>query len=605
MKTAFLLGTSISTTMAATGLPLKNFPGVGRGLAAYDQSKVLTNECQFATLGELLPPDTVEVYEAEKDLDLNYIGGIATRVQLSDKTGYNYFMRSNLNVGDLTNTWIEYDQNAAGVWCEEIEENQLTSGERGLRYCGRHGAGIHSSGGKFYSGDDINGVAMDLSGVALASGIDNSDDICNPATLFVGTDQAASIFTASTCNSITDYSLEEVSPHNGISSVTRTCTTGQSTTSCTTTIGGRTIDLAIASTCGVARTPGAVRIGHVDQAFVWYRYVRPPHTIVTTTTPNGDVSVELGGGTNAANEWIGDILYTQPQMAVIDQHLGAAFDVTALYVSSATASVTFSDAQDSTFSYRCSVSQADGSSFGSLDDATSAAQDPTVAEPLYDCTAQLVASAELSASAMTGCNPGAYFKSSLVQFAKLHTNHVEEGVNHTATGFATATGVAYNNGIVAGYKTVMGGAAAKYAVAAGLTQTPASASGDAKNKKDVWQCVVDCVTGNPFVVLSYNEDADIYDPESASPGTNGDSTRLTIGTDSTAVELVDPKTLNSGNDAAVAYTYVIGYVDLGYGCFHEDAAASDMPTRRLGHAKPQTWELASQMIFAGGHHVNV
>ena len=184
---------------------------------------------------------------------------------------------------------------------------------------------------------------------------------------------------------------------------------------------------------------------------------------------------------------------------------------------------------------------------------------------------------------------------------------MEVGTN--VTKFASGNSMLHQT---LGYYNRFNGAAEKYAlIAMNQSTLPAAAAMTSE-----WQCdaVDKCKTGNPFVLLQYNEDAGIWDSNMAA--TNGE---FTVETTSGFQNLIDPGTVYKDaaeqNLAAIAYTYVIGYVDFGYGCFNVDTTAADLideaKARRLAveprrlAVEPEEWKVHSQITFAGGHHIDI
>jgi len=598
MKSTLLIGTSLFAAANAL-LPLKNFPVKGRNTADFDKTNVANPSCAFATLTQLLPAKTIDTYYASADQDLGYIGGLATRIQLSDYSGYNYYMRgetsTNLIKGNINGGWgaaIPLSKRT-GVQCIEFEEHTLSHLQRGDAFCGRASSGIRMHGttpSYIKGGDDSAGHDFAVSESVRFSVLDNATDLCASAT-YMGPD---GIFADSSCSPVSSYTLNQpTNTPNGISLVIRSCTDNSQGTTCTDTIGSQTFDVAIASTCGVSggANGATFSIGSVEEAFVWYRYERPEYTITTTTSPTSahPVIISPSTGPNSVNHWLGDVLFVQPKQVVYAPSTSSSLDVTPLYVTSATASVSFGSTKNGNEVDEdvavCAISQGVDDGFNELNDAAQ-----TISAR---CTAELDASVQLNANTLTGCNPGAFLRSSLVQFARIHNTHVEVGTNATA----------YQGSHILGYQMESNGAAAKYAAIAGLT-------GNGNTKTDEWQCeeTDKCETGNPFVVLHYGEHADMYHTD-VEDQENGNVERLSVSTSSGRKLFINPATLGDG-DAAVAYTYIIGYVDFGFGCFQESGIYATTlidhgGSRRLGATAPQKWETHSQMIFAGGHHVDI
>lgn len=620
MKTLIFL-TSIAAAEAA--LPLKNFPGNKRGLVAFTPpatASTTLGDCSFSTLGNLLPDDTVEYDVFGDDLAAGYIGGIATRIQLSNKDGYKYYMR-----GSAQNLFSEFSKDFAYVQCAEIEDGELTDAERTSitsgtdhAHCGVGDVGIRKVGNAdsvIYGGSDTTGTDMQLDSdpglfntYAVDGGLCKATDMKNDA----GTTHQ--IIATSSCTDVGTYAIADATYANGISKVTKSCSTTVGSIDpsvsavedgCTVTIGSETIDVAIASKCGNngGRTEYTRTIGSVEEAFVWYRSTRPQvvYTIKPDPADKDLKIVTFDAPGLQVNNWIGDILFTRPPKTIDPPIDPKEVLATPSYVSAASSSVTFSSNTAGTGSIiaeanRCSI--ADSATYNAINNHFGT---ENIDPGHWKCQAKLDASVTLVNKVVGGCTPGAFLKSSLVQFARIHQTHIEVGTN--ATKFDDNSPLLHTT---LGYHNRFNGAAQKYAAIAMGTGNIANQS-----SKLTWQCETDdkCETGNPFVLLQYNEDAGIWDSSMAA-----NDGKFTVTTASGYQSLKDPGTVytqTSSNDdfAAIAYTYVIGYVDFGYGCFKANIQKSELNdetqfTRRLA-AEPEEWEVHSQITFAGGHHIDL
>jgi hypothetical protein len=617
--------TSIAAAEAA--LPLKNFPGNKRGLVAFTPpatASTTLGDCSFSTLGDLLPDDTVEYDVFGDDIAAGYIGGIATRIQLSNKDGYKYYMR-----GSDADLFSEFAKNFAYVQCAEIEDGELTPTERtkttttinDRAHCGFGDVGIRKLGNVdsvIYGGSDTTGTNMALdSDPGLFNTYYVSGGLCKATDMKNGAGTTHQIIATSSCTDVGKYAIADATYANGISKVTKSCETTAGTTDpsvstfgdgCTVTIGSETIDVAIASKCGNdgGRDEYSRTIGSVEEAFVWYRSTRPQvvYTIKPDPTDKDLKIVTFDAPGEQVNNWIGDILFTRPPKTKTNTISPNPVLATPSYVSAASSSVTFSSntagpsGSSIAKANRCSI--ADSAAYNGINShfGTNENIDPGH----WKCQAKLDASVTLVNKVVGGCTPGAFLKSSLVQFARIHKTHIEVGTN--ATKFANDSTLLHTT---LGYHNRFNGAAQKYAE---IAMGPGNIANQASML--TWQCETndECKTGNPFVLLQYNEKAGIWDPTLAA--NNG---TFTVFTASGYQDLKDPGTVYAATPsdtdtvAAIAYTYVIGYVDFGYGCFKATISKSELNdetkfTRRLA-AEPEEWEVHSQITFAGGHHIDL
>jgi len=632
MKTLIFL-TSIAAAEAA--LPLKNFPGNKRRLVKFDPTTATVTDCSFSTLGDLLPDDTVEYAIFDTVKDKGYIGGVATRIQLSGKNGYNYYMR-----GSGESLFKKFQTTFSYVQCHEIEDGEFDPDERTnnagkieAAHCGMKDSGIRklSTNTNDVTGGDNgkNGIDMKLeTNDALFKGYSVDGGICKSDFVMKASDDSThQVIARSSCDAISGKpTIPDATYANGISIVTKVCGVDAdsggdfSGTGCIVTIGEETIDIAIASKCGANGGRHQRAIGDVSEAFVWYRTTRPAvkYTIKSNDDDFGQV-VSIDANGQQVNNWIGDILFTRPP------HINPATDfagsdedvfVNPSYVKRADSFVTFASnptnvqtgataggtpgdtatSYDGLYTNRCSV--ADPGTYNSINDFTGSQNAITAGR--WNCKAKLEATVTLVNKFVGACTPGAFLKSSLVQFARIHKTHMEVGTN--VTKFASTNSMVHET---LGYHNRFNGAAEKYALIA-MNQTTL-ANGESKTSE--WQCETDdkCEKGNPFVLLQYNEDAGIWTTNLNSDG------EFTVQTDSGFRNLIDPGTVfkdaaGEQNLAAIAYTYVIGYVDFGYGCFKTTTTAANLvdeaKTRRLA-VEPEEWEVHSQITFAGGHHIDI
>lgn len=639
MKSILLIGSTIVSTVTAT-LPLKNFPVNGRELKAYDRAVATSatgaNDvqgdpggtlCSFSTLHDLLPSDTIKTFDVGNHQ--NYAGGFATIIQLSGKDGYSYYMRSS-EEGPGSNTWYDVDKDSSGVMCKEYEDmlmsEQSSPPTAQSSWCGEEGNGIHQVGDNFLAHNaDADGSSiskdMTVNSKTFKPDAFSGNGLCDPNT--ISSLRTKNILGGSTCTPILVYSGEGVSSPstpvfsghpNGIFQTSRTCSLDSQTNSqpwhCTDTVNSVIYDIAIASLCGHS--------GDLSDAFVWFRYERPAYQITFNdggAAPGGLSLADQSndGSAGSINHWLGDILFVQPRVPAQHTFANAEPVLTELplYVSSANAKVEFSSDDGHGNEYpgfagRCTTAATD-ELIGTEADADNT--NPTSAE--YNCKARIEATVVLVDSGETSCTPHAYIKTSLVQFARIHEGHVEEGKNATIK----------SDGHAQGFTEFTGGAAMKYACSAlnkndGLNAdnevvcTTKPTDGDA-SLDDEWNCIDDCSVGNPFALLEYRERHE-----------------LMADSDTVSIEGVKTKLRQPTiNGDAIPYTYVIGYVDLGFGCWESSVDDEDLleydhgnrrlvdhdnrrlvgDNRRLGGSKvnPRTWERRTLMIFAGGHAVDV
>ena len=638
MKSILLIGTTIISTVTAT-LPLKNFPGKGRKLKTYDRFDATSAshgdvtgggaDCHFSTLNDLLPQDTIQTFSADKKS--NYAGGFATVIQLSNKQGYAYWMRTSSTIGDVdVASWVAVDSDSSGVMCKEYEDHEMNAKGTSEHdsWCGEQGNGIHqTTTGDFAAHAGLHSDPMKINNVKFTPDTTLTTGLCTRTTTTKL--QGVGILGGSTCTPLLQYNGDGStaltnSPipgapfsgnPNGIFTVTRSCTSAlsggalsQSVTTCTDVIGAEIYDIAIASTCSESGTAGQSRQADtadgkytgrgakvVEEAFVWFRYTRGKYTITFNqggTTGGLSLADQSQDGTKGSiNHWLGDILFVRPRQVAQQTAITNTMEELPLYVTGADAKVEFSSTDDSGnaspgFAGKCTSSSGQAE-IGSEGDNTVGAE--------FQCKAKITATVSLADAGQTSCSPKAYIKTSLVQFARIHAGHVEEGANATIKSSNHAQG----------FEELTGGAAMKYACSAlnrgvglvngevgcSVNPTDAAASGAGE-----WNCIDDCKTGNPFHLLEYREKISFV----SSPTDDG-------------VQIVgDAKALQNPflDGDAIPYTYVIGYVDFGFGCWGtetDDQILDHYNSRRLAGSKltPQTWETRSMMILAGGHPVDV